>query len=305
MLDCPKLVDVSLRDIFEYASFDLPDAFPASVETLFIGGPTVRCTGIYQGSMLRNLSLWEVNISFNDFAMLATSFPLLEKIMMHNIWCRNADNRHPVVFDKLRSLELLFYNSFPLNIMVAPALECLTLDEWMEDSDDELDLLDTASIEFIRRSNPPMKKFTYQQDNIYPHAWLEPMLREMRDLSELRIIDTPLPWGVLRSLCSASFCPNLRVIRNEYGVIDLNRPTPNYSLQLYNADEIFAFLHQRYSENYPVKLEMLFIPMHEVEYWKLLNSRRYSSQDEQDDLTIVNAHKCMEGVCRLDYWENA
>lgn len=296
MTPSQKLVDVHLS-LSEPYSLILPSAFPTTLQALSVEGSTLYCNESMLGSRLRKLSLHNVRFTYEEFAKLPKIFTLLEELSLNDerweVRIPDNDARSVVTFLGLLSLELSAISRFPLSIMTAPDLEYLTVRQADDDVFDED--FDTGILAFLVRSKPPITRFSYQ-NNWVPCELMAQMLQEMQELSELHVFGTPLPSQVLEALSKASFCPNLRVLRNdlthsEYFMPNSLSPEPN------NAEDILELLQGRFEvdlETQEVKLESLYLFMQEEEYQMLCDRWQHMSPNKPPTLTMANTYECTQ-----------
>ena len=274
----------------------LPGAFLPTLRQLSLADTTLRCEGSSQVIQLRKLSLRNVRIPYNHFAMLPALFPLLEKLSVTIRAPHHIANGPFITFDNLRSLTSVSEKGVPLNIITAPALEYLSItwspDKFSHDIDGT-QIFNGNLLAFLRRSSPPLKAFSYSSG--YLRDSMDPILQEIQGISELKINHAHLPSDALQMLFRASFFSDLRKlsIYNSLSYYNMH--------EAITADGMLEFLLERGSgdcKTCPVKLESLDVCMHEGEYQKMCSLRQLSLHKMLPRMTIRNMHVCDESLCR-------
>ena len=251
-----------------------------------------------QRSRLRSLTISEVNVSHEEFAKLPFAFPLLEVLTVSRIDPISQDmsdegsddekdaGKQEVVFRNLRKLTVNNLDGFPLENITAPALEFLEVDEthtYRGDDDPPYYDLDGLTLEFLKRSEPDLKSFTFRfcYDRIAPKGeGVMSVLQEFQNIQKLYVSGSILYHGLYEALCDPTFCPHLKSIYNDGDEREIED-----GADLPRADVILKIVRQRCSASVDptergdatrsmgnegrVYLEELSIPMDKEEFRKV------------------------------------
>jgi len=204
-------------------------------------------------------------------------------------------------------------SSFPLNLMTAPVLEELKV--IIIKTSSEFNALENRGgtiIEFLRRSNTPLKRFSYSTGgDEATNMNLGNILRAMPDLRELSVENPKLCRSDLVMLQDPAVCPRLSVVHSFGEIIvrdswhrmcdDKDEPSYMNIVDLIRArcrkrgpvDCGFEQASEDASIRERVWVKRLELPLHEQDEEQLRKDEIFCMADVE----FVNTHEC-----NVEYW---